>query len=758
MKRHIFIFIITLLMSVSAHAVTISNITVDGNKRLSKESIIAETGVKKGENIRPSTLNKIIKKLYATDWFEDVNVRTKGSTLNITVKENPTINRISFEGNDEIDDDTLKMETGLKPRQTYSAAITQSAISRMLELYKRSGMFTVSIEPKIIKKDQNRVDLVFEIKEDDKTYIKKIDFSGNEAFHKGKLKEVILSREQRWWRFLSSFDTYDPDRILYDRQLLKQFYLRNGYVDFKITKVDANMTPDRKGYYMHITVEEGPRYKFGDVNIENTLDDVHVEKLKPLIEFKSGEFYNIDDIEKTKEQISEFINNKGYAFGKVDIIPQKDDKKNTVGITFKINKTPKIYINRIDIHGNSRTMDYVIEREFRVKEQDAFDLSKIRRTKQRLMGLRYFKNVDIKTSTDPVQKDRINISTTVEEQPTGELNFGFGWSTLNGAMLDAGIQEKNFMGKGQTLGLTSVISEKRNKFLLSFTEPYFLNRELSAGFDIDYTYYRYSDDYGYDMQSYGASFRLGWAYTEKLRSLLRFSANSDDITNVSTGAPADIQDEEGEVDIYMISKSISYVDMQTDYVNMTKNGIYATGKIDYAGMKGDENFIRGETSLSLSHNFWDKEYQLGFSLTAGKIWPIQDKYIKRSYRYYLGGDNLRGFDIAGIGARSAVNLDYAYGGYSKVNGTLQQNFPVGLPKEYQVSGFIFSDYGWMGEPDYGTTDPSQVLYDPSVRVSIGLGIKWNTPMGEINISWAKAIEKEWYDEIEPFRLSFGTQF
>ncbi|MBN2676388.1 MAG: outer membrane protein assembly factor BamA, partial [Alphaproteobacteria bacterium] len=631
----IFFSILGLFMFISAEsfATQIQSFSVSGTQRMDEKAVVQMLGVKKGDDIKISDLNSGLSALYKTGYFKDIKVDIKGQTLVVEIEENPVLNRISFEGNDEIDNETLQAEVDFQSRQPYSAPKVQLAVDRMLELYKRSGLFSVEIEPKIIERDNNRVDLVFEIQENEKTYILDIEVLGNKAFSDSEIESVMLSREKRWWRFLSSFDTYDEDRIEYDKQLLTRHYRSNGFIDFKITNFEAGLTADRQGYFMKIVVDEGERYKFGEIAIKNPLEDVDTQILQDKVLVEKGDWYSIDGLDKSEDEITNVLNDKGYAFVGVKAVPQKDDATKAVNISFEVEETRKIYINRMEVAGNSRTMDYVIDREFRVKEQDAFNLTNVNRSRQRLMGLGYFKTVDIRTQKIVGQPDKLNLLTTVEEQPTGELSFALGWSTVNGALINAGITEKNFMGRGQIVSLNSTFSEKQSKFAFGFTEPYFMGYDLSGGFDLDYTYFRYSSDYGYDMQSYGGALRFGWTYTEHLRHTLQFQGHQEEIVNVSSSAPIDIQDEEGQSLVLMVSQALTHNHTAVDYVNQTRSGTVTTLSLDYAGFGGDEKFVRTGLTSRFYHNFWDNAWQFGFSLESGLVSPINDDYIKRHYRY-----------------------------------------------------------------------------------------------------------------------------
>ncbi len=755
MRKLLFV-LIALLFSSQAFAVVINNVEVDGVKRIDKEVIISELDIKKGTDVSDSKINEMIKKLYGLDLFENIQMNIVGNTLRVKVTENPTINLIEFNGNKDLDNDTLLSEINLKPRSVYSEYVVNDAINRMIELYKRSGFYRVEIKPDIQKKDQNRVNIVFNIKENKKTYIEEIDFEGNTYFSDNALKYVLMSKEDRWWRFFSSVTTYDPDRILYDQELLTQFYLNNGFVDFRIKEVVSNLTYDKSGYFMKIYITEGKRYRIGKLDIDNSIKEIKTKDLYRYLEVKEGEYYDASQVDLSIRKMQDKIADSGYAFIRIVPVPTQHKEKNTIDITFKVMPTKKMYINRSDIVGNVRTMDYVIEREFKTKEGDAFNLSELKRTEQKLMGTGYFKSAKVVTKGVDGDPDKLNLLTEIEEQSTGEVNFGFGWSSYNGGFVEAGIKEKNFMGRGQTLGLTGQYSNKQSRAVISFTEPYFMDYDLSAGADIDYSYFRYKDDYGYDMTRFGVGFRFAWNYFDNVRHFVRVSQRIDDITNIVGTPPQYAQKEEGASTIRLIDQTISIASIKTDYVNLTKRGYYMSFGLNYAGLNGDEHFIQPEFKAFFYRNFWENEWQLGLSFNAGYIQPIKDEYIKKSYRYNLGGETLRGFHVAGIGARDKIYRNYSLGAYSEMYGTVQLNFPLGLPKEYKISGFVFYDYGKLGKPadlDYNT-----MYYDDTWRTSVGFGIKWYTPMGEINVSWAKPLQYEPYDRLERFLLSFGAQF
>ncbi|MDE6224438.1 MAG: outer membrane protein assembly factor BamA, partial [Alphaproteobacteria bacterium] len=408
------------------------------------------------------------------------------------------------------------------------------------------------------------------------------------------------------------------------------------------------------------------------------------------------------------------------------------------------------------IKNNTRTYENVIRRNLAFDEQDIFSTTNLRQSEQNLMGLGYFDSVQILPRQVVGTPDKVNIDVNVKEKSTGELSLGAGWSSLNKGFFEFGIKENNFMGKGQTVGFTSTFSGRQNNFSLSFVEPYMFDRDLMGGVDAYYNQYRYNSTYGYNIDSIGLGFKLGWNYTDNLSHRLRWSAKNERMTDISSDLPAGLLVGVGDYNVFRLGQTLIYRDQIVDYVNDTKNGYVITLSNDYAGFGGDKYFVKNDLTLKQSFSFWDNEWMFGILVNMGKIHSLKDKVLSRSDRYLLGGDNLRGFEYGGVGARSSLNPTYAYGGDWVVNGTFQLNFPIGIPKKYKVSGYIFYDWGKLGSPDL--PDDTFIMYSGKVRTSTGYGILWNSPIGAINLSWAKALKYESYDDLQRFRFSIGSSF
>ena len=467
----------------SAYAQAIQTIRVEGNKRVEPETVRSYLTFSTGDAYDPALVDESLKTLFATGLFQDVRIRREGSTIVIIVLENPIVSRVAFEGNREIEDDTLASEVQLKARAVYTRARVQADVQRILDLYRRQGLYAAQVDPKIINLDNNRIDVVFEISEGPTTKVRAINFIGNSAFSDLQLRFVVSTTQTNLLSFLKATNIYDPDRLNLDRELLRQFYLKNGYADARIVSATADLDRDGRGFFITFTVEEGERYRFGAIDVESALPSVNIEALRGSILTRTGRVYNVEKVEKTIEALTISVSQQGYAFGQVKPRFERDESTHTMGIVYIIEEGPRIYIERINIVGNFRTQDDVIRRQFRLAEGDAFNRLLVEAARKRLRALGFFKTVDIDTEPGSAA-DRVVLVVKVVEQPTGELSFGVGYSTSEGVIGDISITERNLMGKGQYVRLGFSGSLDRAQVDFSFTEPHFLDRNLAAGFDL----------------------------------------------------------------------------------------------------------------------------------------------------------------------------------------------------------------------------------------------------------------------------------
>lgn len=731
---------------------TITAVQIQGNVRAEPETIRSYLQLKEGQVYDPAAADRSLKALFSTGLFSDVVIDMQGSTMVVRVTENPILNRVVFEGNRKIDDDKLRDEVTSKPRQVFTRARVQADVERLLSVYRRGGRYNATVEPKIIRLEQGRVDLVFEIDEGDVTGIKRISFVGNEHFSDGSLRGKIRTSESAWWRFLSSDDRFDPDRLNLDRELLRKFYLSEGYADFRVVSAVAELAPDRSGFFITFTITEGERYKFGKIDVSSRFQGLDTDTLKTYLTMSQGDWYNADEVEKTVTAMADAVGTLGYAFVEVrpNIRRNKDDL--TVDVTFDIQEGPRVYVERINISGNTRTLDRVIRREFRLSEGDAFSTAKVRRSQQRLKNLGFFEKVDVSAAPGSAQ-DKTNLEVQVVEQSTGEISFGAGFSTTSGILGDVSIRERNLLGKGQDLRLGVSLGTLSTLIDLSFTEPYFMDRAVSAGFDLFRTSNDRQNIASYSDQSIGFALRVGWAFTEHTRQTVRYTLRETDIYNVQPYASTIIQRQAGDSLNSEISQTIGW-DTRDARLNATK-GWLLRNSVAIGGPPGTEYYVRATVDGVIYQTIVD-DFVASIGGSVGALQALNGSTLRINNRFFIGGDTLRGFAVGGIGPRDANTTD-SLGGKYYYTGTGELSFPLGLPKEIGILGKAFVDVGSLwGEAD----DPNQVaMFDSTMmRIATGFGIQWISPFGPIRVDYAIPIQKEFFDKTQNFRFSFGTRF
>lgn len=743
-----FLSCVILSFQVMAADFTVKTIDISGLQRVERETVLSYLGIKQGEEVSQDTLDSAFKNLYATGLFSDIKMQTlKNGVLKITVEENPLIGERAFDGNDKLDDKILETEVQSAPNTLYSKAKVQQDVQRILEVYKRAGRYAVEVEPKIIKHDENRVDLIFEIDEGPEAKINKINFFGNRHYSSPDLQEVLMSKESRWYRIFSSSETYDAEKMNYDKELLRQFYTQRGYADFHVVSAIAELAPNKKSFILNFTLDEGPRYKVSEIKINSAIKELPVADFYKYVTFKTGSWYNAKEIEKTVTALTEELGRKGYVFVEVEPELQRDLAKSELAVIFNIKEGERVFVNRINISGNSRTLDEVIRREFRLDEGDAFNVSKIQDSRRNIENLNYFSKVDIQSV--PIDASKADIDINLEEKSTGYFNIGIGYSTVDGALIQGGITENNFQGKGQQLSLNGNVSQRSKDYSLSFTEPYFLGRRLSAGADIFYGDEDYQDESSYDSSSMGGRIRLGWNYSDDLYQVVRYTLRQDEIMDVDADASYYIKKEEGKSTGSEIGQTLVYD--KRDSAIRTKDGYYLSFGNDIAGLGGDEKYFRFDVKAYKFFTVSDY-WTFKFYANGGYVVGYGGEEVRLSQRYYLGGNSLRGFAFGGVGARDKATDD-SLGGNWVVYGGAEMSFPIGLD-EVGIRGRTFFDIGAIGKPDDINT--ALVDYSSKPRASIGFGFEWFSPMGKIDIDFGFPIMKEDYDETEVFRLNFGT--
>lgn len=759
-----------------AEAAVVSRISVQGTTRIENSTVETYLTIRPGRPYGPSDVDESLKALFDTGLFEDVSISQQGNTLVVNVVENPIVNRISFEGNRRISDESLGGVVRTTERSVLTRAKVQSDVQNILEAYRRSGRFRASVEPKLISRENNRVDLVFEINEGDKTGVERITFIGNKNFSDGRLQDVIRTRETGLLGFLRTTDTYDPDRLNADQELIRQFYYRHGYADFRIVSAVADLDREQNVFYVTFTVEEGEQYTYGEIDVQTSLQAVDPEVLRKQVRTDPGDTYSSLDVEKSLEDMTLEVSRQGYAFAEVRPRANRDYENHTISITYYIEEGPRAYVERINVRGNDRTREYVIRREFDLAEGDAFNRVLLDKAERRLRNLQFFKDVRISTERGSAP-DRVIINVDVTEQPTGEVSFGVGYSTADGVIGDITISEKNFLGRGQFVRFKVGAGQDSNTYEFSFTEPFFLGRRVSLSLDAYQRSFDANDFRSYDENSTGGGFSFGLPLREEeLRLNLYYNIFNRDVTLGSSINTVNISNAilSGIGNSLTSAPGYSIVYNTLDSNQNPRDGFFFKFDQQIAGLGGDTQYVRTTVDGRAYHEVypdWGVVGVLraggGYITSIGNPLRVQDQFQQQS-------DWLRGFQPQGIGPRDARTGD-ALGGrfYAHANAEARFPFPW-IPKEIGLSGAVFTDFGsvWDVDPDIedcvttpatcGLTVPNPASSVQSnefqPRGSIGAGIQWVSPFGPIRMDFGWAYLKESEDRTEVFRLSGGTRF
>ncbi|MBT5571425.1 MAG: outer membrane protein assembly factor BamA [Alphaproteobacteria bacterium] len=738
------------VLAQSRGSATVDEIRVVGTQRIDPATVNSYMQLKPGDRYSASKVDESLKTLFNTGLFADVTLRREGNALVVQVVENPIINRIAFEGNRRITNEVLDTEVSLRPRVVYTRTKVQSDVRRLLDVYRRSGRFAATVEPKVIQLPENRVDLVFEIDEGGSTGVRGISFIGNSEFSDGDLRDVIQTRESSFYNFLATNDTYDPDRLSFDRELLRRFYLSEGHADFRVVSAIAELTDDREDFVITFTIDEGPLYTFGDLSVSIQLRGADEAALTENITSETGDIYDADEVESTVQSITDALGELGFAF--VDVRPRvnRDRDALKIDVVYEVREGPRVFVERIDIGGNVRTLDTVIRREFTLAEGDAFNTAKLRRTRQRLQDLGFFSRVEVNNNPGS-SSDRTVVRVDVEEKSTGELSIGAGFSSTAGALSDITIRERNLLGRGQDLRLSGTLATKQQQIDLSFTEPYFLSRELSAGFDVFYRTTDFGDRSSFQEDEAGFGLRGGYQLTPSLRHTARYTLSRDKIDNISTDASPAIQAQEGTFTTSSIGNEFFYDKRDSRFT--PTDGHFVRYNIDLAGFGGTERFVKNELSSGIFRRLFGSAFIGSLDGSVGIINGLNVD-VRVSERFFLGGNRLRGFETAGVGARDLSTGD-ALGGTKFYRASTEVEFPLGLPDEFDIRGSIFTDIGSV----WGNDDPfTNIADDASLRGSVGIGLGWSSPAGPVRINLTRAYLKEDYDLTEFFAFNFGTRF
>jgi outer membrane protein insertion porin family len=773
-----------------APAPVVQRIIVQGNERIEPSTILSYLPIQVGDTVDAAKIDLAVKTLFRTELFADIALEMQGSDLIVKVSENPIINEVVFEGNHALKEDKLRDEVSVRPRGIFTRSKVEQDVQKIIELYRRSGRISATVTPKIVQLPQKRVDLIFEINEGPKSGILHINFVGNKSFSDTALRDVVVTRESHWYKFFQQHDNYDPDQVEYDREQLRKFYRNHGFYDFRVISAVAELAPDKNGFVETFTIDEGPKYHFGKVRVETELKRLNGELLAALLPIHSGQLYEDDRIEKATDALTYAAGANGFAF--VDVRPRyvAHPETRTVDVTFDIKEGPRVYIERIDVVGNTQTLDYVIRREMRVAEGDAYNRVLVDRSKQQIKALGFFKDVDIEQLPGS-SPDKTVLRVKVTEQPTGQLTFSIGYSSLEKLVGDIGISQTNFRGRGQRVDFQVSMGYLEKRVSLSFTEPRFQGRNMAAGFSI-YTYnYNYATTASFTSSSTGIQLNTSFPVNQYASLGLHYAIHSDSVSvpsyvfdptthQCSAGYSQSLCDEVGTT----FTSSIGYnlrLDRRNDPILPTR-GFYMDFGQDFAGL-GGVRYIRTIADGAWYYGFTPK-WILSVQGQAGYITGWGGDSVRINDRFYKGGDTFRGFQIAGIGPRDNTLLATGQCGTAVTNpsstsagcfgsslgakayaiGTVELQVPNPIPAQYGIKTALFSDFGTAGlldaqtkrNPD-GTVNP-YIQDNLAFRASVGVSVFWKSPMGPLRFDFSKVLKQAPYDVKETFYFSTATQF
>ena len=794
---------VSIATSVSAYAQGVNSIEVQGSRRVEAATIRSYFHPGPGGRLGPAEIDEALKALYATGLFSDVHINRVGGRIVVTVVENQVINQVAFEGNKKAKDAQLAAEVQSKPRGTLSKPMVQADVQRIIEIYHRSGRFDVTVVPKVIELPNNRVNLVFEINEGPKTGVKDIRFVGAHAFSQGRLRDVIKTSESNFLSFLQTTDIYDPDRIEADRDLLRRFYLKHGYADVRVVAAVGEYDPAKKGFIVIFTIDEGPQYHVGKVDVISNVRALDPGLLRNQLKLGTGSVYNADLVEKTVESMTIEAARSGYAFANVRPRGDRHTATRTIDLAFVVDEGTRAYIERINIRGNTRTRDYVIRREFDIGEGDAYNRALIDRAERRLKNLNFFKTVKI-TNEPGSSPDRVIINVDVEEQPTGEFSVAGGYSTADGFISEVSIADRNLLGRGQYAKASVSYGQFARGFDLSFVEPYLLGYRMSGGIDVFARQNLANSFVSYDSQTVGTNLRLGFGLTEEIAFQPRYSIYRQEISlpdqfnncrfspnatvnggpGVVPGDPCYADGEaslavrkelaNGPVTVSMVGYTLSYNTL--DNIKVPTSGLYAELRQDLAGAGGDVNFIRTQAEARTYYEVLPDVVGL-LKVQGGNIAGWGGRDLRMLDHFQMGPNLVRGFAPAGIGPRDLTpgTTNDALGGTMYWGATLEAQTPLYfLPKEIGIKLAAFADAGslwnYQGPTTWDVTgEHLQVgLGDPGmVRSSVGIGLLWDSPLGPLRFDLAYPLTKycatasdggQVCDRTQIFRFSGGTKF
>jgi outer membrane protein insertion porin family len=738
----------------------VTRVDVAGNRTVSSESIRAHVKLGKDNAYTPAQVSEALKSLYATGLFSDVKIDRRGTTLLVSVQESPIIDSITFEGNANADKSKLEPLVQLKARGRYTRAKAHADALKIRDFYRSLGRLTTEVEPRAAIGPDDKVKLVFAIKEGEVTKVDSIAFAGNRAFSDRQLRDVITTSQSGWLDILKAAAFYDPERIEYDRELLRQFYHKNGFPDARVVSAEATKNAQGTGYTIAFTIEEGERYTFGPVTIQSKIAKVDQAALQSNVTIKSGSAYNTEQLEKSIERMTLALSDQGHASARVRAVPKRDPVSHTIGMEMQIEDGPMVTIERIEIVGNAQTKDFVIRRELRFAEGSAVNPFILERGRKRVQALGFFKKVAVKKKPGS-KPDTIVVTVEVVEDDTRNLAFGAGYSTSEGIVGDVSVIEHNLFGNGQSLRLKLAGSAERFQADIGFTEPHLLGSNFAGGFDLFYKDLDYTRQASYKSQRVGGDLRLGYRITDEWSAGVNYTLSRSTIYDVGANASAAIKEavpgfpDTATNTYYTSSVGYSLTYDTRDDKKRPREGTYYTLAQDLAGVGGDVRYVRSVGEARAYYPVSEQVTAVGRT-TAGIItgWGGQD--VRLLDLFYRGGESVRGFATSGFGPRDTLSPNQdALGGRMFFATTAELLFPLpGVPQDIGLRGAVFADAGslWSANSTAASL-PGLAGNALTPRASVGVGVAWDSPVGALRVDYAFPILKQPFDKTQA--LSFG---
>lgn len=757
----------SLLTSITSEASQIVNkIIVDGNQRVEASTIENYLDVHPGENFTDAKQKSAVRNLFKTSLFDEIKVRYDSGIVHVHVHETPLVIKIQIKGNSKISSKNINKEIMTKVGSSLRESDLEYDKNKIIEMYKRSGRFAVKVKPEIKKLANNRVTVTFKVIEGPKTAVKVIRFVGNDHYTGNELKSILATKEKAWYRFLESSDTYDPDRIEHDKTRLKYFYESLGYADFKVLSANAELSPSKDYFIVTYAIDEGQKYKFGKITLENNLKDIKTQYLKKRIKTIKGRTFNGSSIELTEDTIIDWLSSIGYQQVDIDHVMEKDLSTKTVNITYVVNKAAPAYVNKINIRGNLKTHEKVIRREFKMAEGDLVNRSQINRAQRSLRNLDFFEKVIVDPKQLPDTQGKYDINVDVQEKSTSSVGIDVGYSTASGPFTKLSYDDRNVLGTGKDFNTAVQFARKSSSYSVGLTEPHFLDKNLSLGGSLFYNHSGsghinqfWGEQNPYTLDTIGGRINTGYELANDLSHNIFYTLKQDKLTVPQNQIALFLLEARGKRTTSSIGHSFTWD--KTDNIYMPKKGYVITAMQEYAGLGGQNHYLKHDITATSYSSFVDNKYTLKISGSIGDIRGMHGHTVLVNDRFNLGDQSMRGFASNGIGPRDKRTGE-ALGGKKYYSATAELQFPIGMPQEFGLFGALFTDVGGLYDFDIKKNVKYYTKQDindsKAPRVSYGLGLIWNTRIAPIRVDYAFRLRKQKYDDVQPWHIRFSTHF